>query len=265
MMVAVNNFGIAILSFVAITGCGVEHPSSDRADDDPLGAPGDERMMSLKDGKADGLFEGIEVTHGMRWLAERSEPELAHLFSNGTAETVPEGRARQQPLVGHFPMRLLPVVQALFRGTYWEHEPTTDDNGMPHFTVYSEYLSAHDPLRAPYGGIGSWGRMGDQHPSSGAAPPHGSSYPHWASPYWNPISIDNADSLFVDYQTEPMPILNRAIDEFREMDGSGCPGLYLVRTHYLQSTWLEIWRYLFYITTDFGPEDRECSLDHLLE
>lgn len=241
-----------------------------RGDDDPLAGAATEQVRLPQPGpKADGGFS--EVTHGIRWLSERSEAELAALFAAGSATHIPTGVARQQPLVSWYAAGLSPIVQLLFQGTDWrqltdaEGAPRFDAGGEPEIKVYSVYLGwLNAPYVAEYAGVASRSTVAELEPISGAAPPEGWIWPHWLSPYREPIRIDDRPSVFVDYQGEPTPILGRAIDEFREVDPEGCPGLYLVRTHYLRSSWWDDWAFLFYLASDFGPADRTCDLDRLL-
>lgn len=223
------------------------------ADTDPLLAS--EATAAL--GKADGRI--LDVTPGMRWLSKRPEAQLARLFQRGTASRIPQGKNRQQPLVdAQGGSGLLPLVQELFEGTIW----TADEAGGT--TVLSAFVPRIGGAIAPYRGRASRSRMSELAPASGQAPPSGTSWPHLLSPYSGPIQIDDRPSVFVDYQADPTPILGRSVDEFREIDEARCPGLYLVRTHYLPSLARSEWVYLFYIAADFGPAARVCDLDRLL-
>ena len=241
------------------TSCAVEPDDSD-----PLSDASEEVIRLPAPGSKSDLGNVGEVTPGIRWLSRRSESELAHLFAAGRASHIPLGEARQQPLVSWYAAGLVPLVQVLFQGTLWQ-QSGVDDDGHPLVDVYSTYLDWHgDSVVAPYAGVASLSTVADLLPISGALPPTGTVWPHWLSPYWEPIEIDDQPSVFVDYQGESKPILGRAIDEFRELAPESCPGLYLVRTHYLRNRYTSSWSFLFYLAADFGPSDRECDLDGLL-
>jgi hypothetical protein len=235
-------------------------------DDDPLLA---DDVGGALGGKADDGAAVHDVTPGIEWLSRRSEPELARLFAAGTATAIPLGHSRQQPLVGgHGGPGLLPLVQAIFEGTVWTADldpdgaPIVLPGGDPAVTVTSVFVGH----TAPYRGHATRSAIERLRPASGAAPPAGTIRPHLLSPYRQPIQIEaGGASVFVDYQADDTPILNRSIDEFREIDAAGCPGLFLVRTHYLASLRTQRWVYLFYIASDFGPAERACDLDRLLE
>ncbi len=226
-----------VMVLSGLCGCATEQPD----EHDPL-------LDAEPASKGDSWSRSGQTTENIRWLSQRSEPELAGLFARGSATSIPRGQARQQPLLGHTGVGLLPFVEVFFLGTDW----VDGDH------VYSVYVGGH---RAPYAGDASLSTISRLSPNSGARPPAGTSKPHFLSPYDNPIVIDDGKpSVFVDYQNEPTPILNRSIDEFREIDPARCPGLYLVRTHYLKNVRRSEWAYLFYIAADFGAPDRKCSL-----
>jgi hypothetical protein len=254
---ALRTRSFLLATAIAAVGCVSE---GDPDDEDPLLA------AAADAGKADsGRLAPREVTPQIRWLAERSEWELSQLFARGTATHLPLGQNRQQPLVGHLGgAGLLPLVQELFHGTLWVDEGERQPDGSPAFAVYSVYTPGHGPVVAPYSGRATLSRIAELEPASGALPPTGLSAPHALSSYRYSIQMDDKPSVFVDYQADPTPILGRSIDEFREIDAAGCPGLYLVRTHYLQSYSQNRWVYLFYIASDFGPADRVCDLARLL-
>jgi hypothetical protein len=200
---------------------------------------------------------------GLRFLRQRSETELARLFAHGRADTIPTGRNDGAPLMLGLDW-LAPALSQIYVGSIWE--PVTDAAGAPIVRPGGDpVITLRD----------AWLRDGDDHlvtlfeadvtretlasvvVAPGIAPPRTASRPHPLVPiYRNRLVMDGQPSLFVNYHDDPTPVINRILDEIREVDPVGCPGLYLGRAHYLRPN--GEWVYLYWFGLDFGAADRAC-------
>jgi hypothetical protein len=216
------------------------------------------------DGKADGAARAIDRP-GLLFLRERSESELAALFARGRADSVPVGRNDGTALLLGFDW-LAPALSQIYVGSIWEPVlgvdglPIVRANGDPVIRLRDAWLRDGDGhLVTLFEADVTRGVLGDVVVGSQIAPPAGPSRPHPLVPiYRNRLVLDGRPSLFVNYHADPTPVINRILDEIREVDPANCPGLYLGRAHYLRPG--GEWVYLYWFALDFGPAERACSV-----
>lgn len=240
-----RNLSLISLILMAFTGCTmaledelfIESPSHDG-----IGQP---------------LFAGDLPTEPLALLSSRSEVELAELFAQGTATTIPEGENDGVPLLPGW-VSLVPVLAKVYEGSIWEHGVNAE--GETEVRLRDKFLRTSDGhLLTLFEGEVSLGRIADVEVGGAIRPPSGTSWPHPFAPATRPIVTDDRPSLFVNYHEDPTPIVNRILDEIREVDADGCPGLFLGRAHYRM--WWGRWVYLYWFALDFGREEGQvCDL-----
>ena len=189
-------------------------------------------------GKAD-RAGSLPLSDNLQWISDRTEAELADIFSDGRADAIPLGTNRGIPLL---PSKtyLIDTLAQIYEGSTWQEQSDGSvllrDNFGGNVTLFEgevtlEHISDVELWRSP--------------------PPSGVSRPHWMSPYRRAIETDAQPSLFVNYQDDPTPLVNRILDEIREVHGR--PDLYLGRAHFREPTWHGgRWVYLYYFALEFG-------------
>ena len=206
------------------------------------------------------------ITPGMSWLLSKNETELAAIFAAGTAERVPLGDNNGIPVLPHN-KKLIPSLAKLYVGSIWEQqesgsgEPLFYDNGDPVVLLRDKFLrTSNGHLLTKYEADVTRGLVKDVAVAPGVTLPTGQSNPHPLIPFFTKtIVIDGKPSLFVNYRRDPMPIVNRILDEIREVDAANCPGLFLGRAHYRRPL-LDQWVYLYYFALDFSETGTSCNL-----
>jgi hypothetical protein len=217
---------------------------------------------AVGDAKADGA-RAIDKP-GLRFLRERAEAELAWLFARGRADAIPTGRNDGTPLLLGKDW-LAPALTQIYVGSIWE--PVTDDagepilqpGGDPVIRLRDAWLRDGDGhLVTLFEAAVTRGQLASVVVAPGISPPQRPSQPHpLVDLYEYSLVLDAKPSLFVNYHDDPAPVINRILDEIREVDPIGCPGLYLGRAHYLRPT--GDWVYLYWFGLDFGAADRACT------
>lgn len=199
------------------------------------------------DGKAD--RQGAIDTPGLRFLRDRSEDELAALFAEGRADMIPLGRNDGTPLLLGYDW-LAPLLSRIYVGSIWQAE--VDAGGAPTVRLYDAWLrTSTGHLVTLFEADVTLGRMEDLVVAPGIAPPSAPSRPHpWLGVFENRLVLDDRPSIFVNYHDDPTPIINRIVDEIREVDPVAYPGLYLGRAHYRRPG--GEWVYLYWFALDFG-------------
>jgi hypothetical protein len=214
---------------------------------------------SLDPGKADGAID----SPGLRFLRARSERELGRLFAAGRADSIPTGRNTGTPLLLGLDW-LAPALSQIYVGSIWEPSldpsgaPIVRPNGDPAITLRDAWLrSADGHLVTLFKANVTRGSRANVVITANRRPPTTPSRPHPLLPiYRERLTLDGKPSLFVDYSADPAPVINRILDEIREVDPETCPGLYLGRAHYFRPG--GEWVYLYWFALDFGPRDRAC-------
>jgi hypothetical protein len=228
-----------------------------------LGAPASECPTASVEaiGKADGA--GV-TSPGLDFLRSRSERDLAGLFAGGSADRLPTGRNHGTPLLLGLDW-LTPALNQVYVGSIWD--PATDSqgspllwpNGDPVIRLRDAWLRTRDGhLVTLFEADVTRGTLASVVVAPGVAPPATPSPPHPLLPiYDDRLELDGRPSLFVNYHADPAPVINRILDEIREVDPVGCPGLFLGRAHYLRPG--GEWVYLYWFGLDFAPADRTCT------
>ena len=202
--------------------------------------------------KADRL--GAIETPGLRFLRSRNERELAALFADGTADHVPIGRNDGLPLLLGLDW-LAPKISRVYVGSIWEPMGELGADGDPEIRLRDAWLRTRDGhLVTKFEAEVSRGVL-----DAIEGGPTGRSRSHPLIPiYRDRLELDGRPSLFVDYQRDPTPVINRILDEIREVDAERCPGLFLGRAHYLRPG--GEWVYLYWFALDFGSGGEVCEL-----
>lgn len=229
---------------VVLVSCASTEPVEECISDTLAGELGVEYAVCPGEIEVDGKADGAIDSPGLRFLRARSERELAKLFARGRADAIPSGRNNGTPLLLGLDW-LAPAFSQIYVGSIWE--PMPDGS-----------IKLRD----------AWLRSGDGHlvtlfeanvmrgVLSDVTVP---SRPHPLIPiYRDRLAFDGKPSLFVDYSADPTPVINRILDEIREVDPTNCPGLFLGRAHYQRPN--NEWVYLYWFALDFGSRDRGCTL-----
>ncbi len=232
---------------------------------DELGEPAAQcpTMPSAEPGKADSSERRAIESPGLRFLRARSERQLAALFARGSADAIPTGRNTGMPLLLGLDW-LAPAFSQIYVGSIWE--PRTDSTGAPILrpsgdpmvTLRDAWLRSNNGhLVTLFEADVTRSSLAAVHVAPNIPAPSGPSRPHPLLPiYRERLVIDNKPSLFVNYNADPAPVINRILDEIREVDPVNCPGLYLGRAHYRRPG--GEWVYLYWFALDFGPAERAC-------
>jgi hypothetical protein len=264
---------IGLLALSAVTGCDPRRDDSTvelGAVEDALGRDGSGRL----DGSEDPF--SAPPTPGLLRLQDLSEAQLAALFAGGGATRIPLGVGRGWPLLAGRSRTGLNsafnrVASVLWAGKTLEHR--RDESGRPQYrpagpdgvadpvvTLTNRIAGVADVFKAevtrqPVAGV----RID---PAGTVAPPRQGERlaPYLLSVFADPIPIDERPSVLLNYNADVTPVINRVLDEIREVDAALCPGLYLGRAHIRPLT-QDGWQFWTYFALDFGFDmaGRRCD------
>jgi hypothetical protein len=196
--------------------------------------------------------EAVRVeSAGLRWMAQRSEKELAALFGASEATDIPLGDNDGIPLLPRH-RAIIPALAKIYVGSTW----TRTAAGHELRDKFGRTEDGH--LVTLFRGEITRGKLADVRVAWGVMPPSSGSAPHPLSPFREKLVLDGKPSLFVDYSEDKTPIVNRILDEIRPVS-SACRGLYLGRAHFLRTA--GDWVYLYWFALDFGGGCDAWTLD----
>jgi len=181
-------------------------------------------------------------------LRGRSERELSAIFAAGTADRIPIGANDGTPLLLGLDW-LAPKLSAIYVGSIWEALDGERANGDPVVRLRDAWLRTRDGhLVTKFTADVFRDRLANV-AVAGRAGPRTASRAHPFVPIFRErLAIDGKPSIFVNYHDDPTPVINRILDEIREVDGR--PGLFLGRAHYRRPG--GEWVYLYWFALDFS-------------
>jgi len=214
------------------------------------GCVADDTLQTSADTEAlTGSDVGPPVIPALQYLAElpaepHGETALARLFAQGTADHVPVGDGTGYPVLFNTVPELNWFASQLWGGkTFRIVAEGTHPNGDPIVALDNKIIKT--PAGALFDLFDAYvtrGTIADlalgvNDRGEVVAPPRGTLPTAAVSFLDESVVIDDRPAVILNYfEDRSLPIIRRILDEIREVDPQGCPGVYLGRAHVRRCT-----------------------------